>query len=117
MCKEGGFRVHKFISNRKEVIEAIPAEDRAKDIKDLDLEHEELPSERVLRIEWCMENNAFQFRITLKDKPFTRRGILSTVSSIYDPLGFAAPFLLQGKKILQELCKEKVEWTTQFLKS
>ena len=32
------------------------------------------------------------------------------MSSIYDPLGFAAPFLLQGKRILQDLCKEKVEW-------
>ena len=110
MCKQGGFRLHKFISNRKEVIDSIPAEDRAKGIKDLDLEHEELPSERVLRIEWCVECDAFQFRITLKDKSFTRRGIISTVSSIYDPLGFAAPFLLQGKRILQDLCKEKVEW-------
>ena len=36
--------------------------------------------------------------------------ILSTVSSIYDPLGFAAPTLLEGKKILQELCKGKVDW-------
>ena len=110
MCKQGGFRLHKFISNRKEVIESIPAEDRAKGIKDLDLEHEELPSERVLGIEWCVESDVFQFRISLKDKPFTRRGILSTVSSIYDPLGFAAPFLLQGKRILQDLCKEKVAW-------
>ena len=110
MCKKGGFRFHKFISNQKEVIESIPAEDRAKGIKDLDLEQEELPSERVLGIEWCVESDAFRFRITLKDKPFTRRGILSTVSSIYDPLGFAAPFLLQGKRILQELCKEKIEW-------
>ena len=92
------------------MIESIPAEDRAKGIKDLDLEHEKLPSERVLGIKWCVESDAFQFRITLKDKPFTRRGILSTVSSIYDPLGFAAPILLQGKRILQDLCKEKVEW-------
>ena len=109
MWKQGGFRLHKFISNRKEVIESIPAEDREKGIKDLDLEHEELPSERVLGIEWCVESDVFQFRISLKDKPFTRRGILSTVSSIYDPLGFAAPFLLQGKRILQDLCKEKVK--------
>ena len=110
MCKQGGFRLHKFISNHKEVIESIPVEDHAKGIKDLDIEHEELPSERVLGIEWCVESDVFQFRISLKDKPFTRRGILSTVSSIYDPLGFAAPFLLQGKRILQDLCKEKVEW-------
>ena len=102
MCQRGGFRLHKFISNRKEVIESIPINDRAKGIKDLDLEHEDLPLERVLGIEWCIESDSFQFRIILKDKPFTRRGILSTVSSIYDPLGFAAPFLLEGKRILQE---------------
>ena len=57
MCKQGGFCLHKFISNRKEVIESIPAEDRAKGIKDLDLEHEELPSEQVLGIEWCVESD------------------------------------------------------------
>ncbi len=117
MSKQGGFRLHKFISNRKEVIESIPAEDRAKGIKDLDLEHKELPSERVLGIEWCVESDAFQFRITLKDKPFTRQGILSTVSSIYDPLGFAAPFLLQGKRIrVQHLTNEFwTRWRKEFL--
>ena len=47
---------------------------------------------------------------TLKDKPATRRGILSTVSSIYDPLGMASPFLLTGKRILQRLCHEKLDW-------
>ena len=81
-----------------------------KGIKDLDLEQKELLSEQVLGVQWCVESDAFQFRITLTNKPFTRRGILSTVSSIYDPLGFAAPFLLQGKRILQDLCKEKIEW-------
>ena len=40
----------------------------------------------------------------------TRRGILSTISSVYDPLGLLAPFVLLGKQILQELCKDKVEW-------
>ena len=64
----------------------------------------------MLGVEWNIENDAFKFRITLKDKPLTRRGILSTVSSIYDPLGFAAPFLLRGKRILQLLCKESISW-------
>ena len=50
------------------------------------------------------------FRIMLKDKPCTKRGILSTVSSIFDPLGFVAPVLLEGKKILQEMCKENTGW-------
>ena len=38
MCRRGGFNMHKFISNKREVIEAIPVEDRAKGIKELNLE-------------------------------------------------------------------------------
>ena len=105
-----GFRLHKFTSNSKEVVESTPIESRAKEIKELDLNHDLLPPERVLGIEWNIENDAFKFRITLKDKPLKRRGVLSTVSSIYDPLGFAAPFLLRGKRILQLLCRESIGW-------
>ena len=39
-----------------------------------------------------------------------KRGILSTVSSTFNPLVFVAPFLIEGKKILQELCKEDTGW-------
>lgn len=46
----------------------------------------------------------------MKDQPATRRGILSTVASIYDPLGFLAPYVLAGKKILQEMCHQGVGW-------
>ena len=110
MCRRGGFNLHKFVSNSKDVIEPIPVTDRAEGIKNIDLDHEALPMERALGVQWCVENDSFQFRITLKDRPLTRRGILSTVSSIYDPLGLAAPLLLEGKKILQELCRGKTDW-------
>lgn len=113
MCKRGGFRLHKFTSNSKEVISSVPLEDRAEEIKNIDLD-QVLPIERVLGIQWCIENNCFNFRIMLKDKPCTRRGMLSTVSSIFDPLGFVAPVLLEGKKMLQELCKENTGWATLF---
>ena len=48
--------------------------------------------------------------MTIGEKPPTRRGILSVVSSVYDPLGFVSPFLLPAKKILQELCQEPLGW-------
>ena len=32
------------------------------------------------------------------------------ISSVYDPLGFATPFLLQGKLLIQQLCKENLGW-------
>ena len=110
MCRRGGFKLHKFTSSHKEVIEAIPIEDRAEGIQSIDLDKEAIPMERALGVQWCVEKDSFQFRIVLKDRPCTRRGILSTVSSIYDPLGFVAPVLMEGKKILQELCRDKADW-------
>ena len=55
--------------------------------------------------QWDVESDAFTFSAVLKPQPTTRRGILSVVSSVYDPLGFLAPVVLSAKQILQELCK------------
>ena len=52
----------------------------------------------------------FGFRIETKDKPPTRRGILSVISLIYDPLGFVAPFHLSAKILLQNLCRKQLGW-------
>ncbi len=70
----------------------------------------ELHIERALEVQWCVEADEFQFRVVVKKNSLTRRGDLSTVASVYDPLGFVASFLLVGKQILQELCKNKVSW-------
>ncbi|KAK3755825.1 hypothetical protein QZH41_003462 [Actinostola sp. cb2023] len=110
MCAKGGFNLHKFVSNSKEVIKHIPESDRADGVKELDLDLDSLPLERTLGVQWCIESDCFQFIITLQDKPCTRRGILSTVSSIFDPIGFVAPLLLEGKSILQELCRYSLGW-------
>ena len=89
MCAKGNLRLHKCISNSREVMEAIPHSERAKDIKDLSFD--DLPIERALGIQWCVESDSFQFHLQLKEQSMTRHGILSTVASVYDPLGFLAP--------------------------
>lgn len=35
---------------------------------------------------------------------------MSTVAFIYDPLGFLAPYVLNGKRIVQEMCHQGVGW-------
>ena len=102
MCVKAGLRLHKFSSHKKEVIQAVAPEDRAKGLQELDLACDPLPIERTLGIMWCAESDTFQFRIVIQDRPLTRRGILSTVCSVYDPLGFVAPLILMGKQILQK---------------
>ena len=110
ICSMGGFNRHKFLSNNREVLETTFPHERVNVVKNLDLSKETLPMERTLGIQWCIESDTFQFRIQLKDKPLTRRGILSTVSSVYDPLGLVSPVILVGKQILRELCKCESSW-------
>ncbi|KAK3739698.1 hypothetical protein QZH41_004056 [Actinostola sp. cb2023] len=109
-CKEGGFHLTKISSNSRRVLETIPEDERSKEVKGIDLSFDNLPVERALGVQWHIESDVFGFKITLKDMPYTRRGILSTISSVYDPLGFAAPVLLPAKRILQELCKSDTDW-------
>ena len=93
-----------------EVIQQIPVSDRTEGIKELDFSREPVPMERALGVQWCIESDTFNFTLSLRDRPCTRRGILSTISSIYDLLGFVAPVLLEGKTILQELCRNNTGW-------
>nr|XP_046208328.1 uncharacterized protein LOC124037560 [Oncorhynchus gorbuscha] len=110
LCSIGKLRLHKFISNSKEVIATIPKEERAKGAKDLDMALGEPHMERALGVLWCVASDEFQFRVVVKERPLTRRGVLSTVASVYDPLGFVAPFVLAGKQILQRMCCDKIDW-------
>jgi hypothetical protein len=114
LCAKGGFRLHKFMSNNKEVLQSVPPRDLAKGLQDLDLVHDSLPVERTLGVQWYAESDTFQFQVVLSERPMTRRGLLSTISSVYDPLGLLSPFVLIGKQILQELCRDKSNWDDEI---
>ena len=104
MSHQGGFNLHKFSPRRNQ------EHPRTEGVKEIDLVLDKLPLERTLGVQWCVESDSFEFNIVLQDKPCTRRGILSTVSSVYYPKGFVAPLMLQGKAILQELCVLNLDW-------
>lgn len=92
------------------VLDSIPSSGKTSDVKGLDLAFDELSLERSLGVQWERDSDCFKFEVQLKDQPTSRRGILSTVASVYDPLGLVAPVVLSGKKILQEVCKCGSEW-------
>ncbi|XP_071476662.1 uncharacterized protein [Diadema antillarum] len=108
LLEKGGFRLMKWISNRPGVIQAVSVEQRAKTVIGLDLDHDALPVERALGVTWDTEHDCFMYQITPRCKPLTRRGILSEIASIYDPYGFAAPFVMNAKMLLQELTALKL---------
>ena len=112
ICANHGLHLHKFVSNSAGVLQHIPLADLSERNSEAKLDHSFAYIERTLGVEWCVESDTLHFRITLKDRPLTRRGILATVCSLYDPLGFVAPFTLLGKSILQEMCKDQTAWDT-----
>ena len=57
----------------------------------------------------------FTFSQSPLQQPPTRRGILPAVASLFDPLGFLAPYVLKGKRILQEMCRRGVGWEDALL--
>ncbi|KAL0153706.1 hypothetical protein M9458_050984 [Cirrhinus mrigala] len=103
-------RLHKIASNKREVMEAFPSQDYASDLKDLDLEKDNLPIQRSLGLNWDLKMDCFVFEVPDAGKPLTRRGVLSTINSLFDPLGFAAPVTINGKFILRDLTLGSIEW-------
>ena len=108
LLREAGFILTKWMSNSREVLSNIPEADRAKPTLDLDLEN--LPVERTLSVQWDVEKDAFLFKVREPHQPPTKLGILSAVSSLYDPMGFVCPVVLEAKKFLQRLWKLNLGW-------
>ncbi|XP_043232467.1 uncharacterized protein LOC122386858 [Amphibalanus amphitrite] len=110
MCTRGGFTLHKLLSNSVKVLESVSPESRCSELQSLDVGTVCLPVQRALGVEWDTETDVLQFSVQPCKKPSTRRGILSTVSSVFDPLGFVSPFILRGKQIVKELCRDGFGW-------
>ena len=110
LLSRGGFHLTKWVRNSRRVLVAIPEAERAKEVKNFNLSKENLLFERALGVRWFIETDTFGFKIDLKHSLPTRRGILLVVSSVYDPRGLAAPFVLPAKRLLQDLCREKLGW-------
>ena len=49
-------------------------------------------TEKALGICWNLEKDALGFKTNQGERPLTRRGMLSIVRKIYDPLRLAVPF-------------------------
>ena len=103
-------KLHKVASNSPEVLAEFPPEQRAKSLKDLDLTKDDLPVQRTLGLSWDLEEDTFFFSVSEDQKPYTKRGILSTINSLFDPVGFLSPITIQGKVILRDVISEVHEW-------
>ena len=107
LCTAGHFNLTKFVSNNVKVMQAISDEHVRKNINLKQLEKPKRQTDTALGLVWNINTNTFGYKISMQDKTLSKRGMLSELSSIYNPLGFATPFLLNGRKITQTLSQQE----------
>ncbi|XP_071161032.1 uncharacterized protein [Mytilus edulis] len=93
----GNLRLHKIASNSKYLLSQFPVNDLAKNLKDLKFENECLPLQRSLGMAWDINTDCFTFQVAHDIKPFSKRGVLSTINSLFAPIGFSAPVSVRGR--------------------
>ena len=76
LLDKGGFKLGKFMSNNRDVIDSVPEDLRSKSLQELSIEDSTLPQESALGLQWNVEGDYFTYSVNLDDKPATRRGLL-----------------------------------------
>ena len=109
MLNLGGFHLTKWISNEKEVITQIPELERAPSVKVVD-GNVLMPVERVLGVIWDTNSDCFVYEVVKRNIADTRRKMLSLIASLFDPIGFLAPFLVRAKILLQQVWQCGIGW-------
>lgn len=106
LTKRGNLILHKFFCNDADVAQALGCEGSSTKILSSNF-----AVNRTLGLIWDISKNTFKFADKSdKSKPISRRGILSTVAAVFDPLGFLGPFILNGKLLIQEICRDGKKW-------
>lgn len=104
MLSKGNLVLHKFLSNNEQVAVSLGCEPPTTKLLAADQQ-----LDRALGLCWDVKTDVFVFS-EVPIKSSSRRGILSTVASLFDPLGFLTPYTLKGKLLLQSLCYDNKGW-------
>ena len=72
-------------------------------------------SSKVLGIPWDNKNDTLTFDLTKIGKGIqvnkpTKRVILSSLATLFDPLGLLSPIGVQARVLFQNLCVGKIDW-------
>ncbi|XP_055643357.1 uncharacterized protein LOC129779730 [Toxorhynchites rutilus septentrionalis] len=114
---EGGFEIRNFLSNDTRIAALIGAESADAD-KDIRTEKGE-QIESVLGMKWITSSDSFTYTVNLPENlkyvleeshiP-TKREILRTVMSFFDPMGLIAYFLIHGRILMQDIWATGIGW-------
>ncbi|GBP35697.1 hypothetical protein EVAR_82631_1 [Eumeta japonica] len=106
LFRAGGFDLIKFSSNSAQVMSSIPHTHRVSDNVEFDA-NDRL---QILGLHWLPANDVFTFSVDWQTRECTKRNILSTVTRLWDLMGYVAPVILLAKLFIKSLWKNKIDW-------
>lgn len=114
-----GFEIRNWISNSPAVIQAL--EEEKTEQKSLNI-GSELATEKVLGMWWCTSTDSFIYKLSSKHSASllagqrvpTKREVLRTLMSIFDPLGLLSNVLIFLKILFQEIWRSSIGWDDQI---
>ena len=108
-----GLKLHKWQSNEP----SLETNDLNSE-KELNFAKEHLGTKanetKILGLNWDKQRDIFRVEIPTESQSLTKRNILKTLASIYDPLGFMSLVLFIGKILFRNLCVLRIPWDNEI---
>ncbi|XP_054724892.1 uncharacterized protein LOC129235212 [Uloborus diversus] len=113
ILKEGGFNLRKLRSNNKE-LEELWVQTGLKERESVDVSQV-----KVLGLNWNQEQDELSLDLKgifkgLKSLKNSKRCVLQTAASIFDPVGLIAPFVVRIKLLFQEIWERAIDWDEEL---
>lgn len=116
LCKVGGFKLHKWLSNDKRLLEGLKDENST---ESENLQYSDNSVSSILGLSWISNLDYLIFNINVdvikfKNIKLTKRLILSEIAKLFDPLGWLSPVIITAKIFLQQLWINRIDWDVEL---
>ena len=103
-----GIRLHKISSSNVEVTSAFPASELANSdntfvTESVRLDTEDVVTTKTLGLIWNSVSDRLSLNPSIPQRPFTKRGVLVVINSVYDPFGLASPVTLTARLLQRKI--------------
>ena len=117
ILKSAGFHICKFLSNSPDLMARIPEELRGS-VTEVNLTENVEDSEsltKALGVAWCIRKDILTYNVLDYDEEaeVTKRTMSSDIARLYDMPGYIAPFVMQGKIMLQKTWVDNTAWDSR----
>jgi hypothetical protein len=110
--KRGGFPLTQWATSSQIIRESLPAQQQ--DAKPINMDLDAEPIERTFGLVWYFGRDVFILEAAAKSEGKSKRQLLRSIFSIFDPLGFLSPIVFQAKYLMQDIWRLKFDWDDEL---